>query len=167
MSSPNLKSLFNFEEQLEDCLQVILKNAFASEANITVGDPTTGRELPRVNAYVQNVEALDEGMSNISGLGDEYMRHLCTLDIQVVTDNSQEEQTRAFHNQLVGKVRAALLRNVIGVSESNLPYLSVEEIRLADTERRVEGDVTATASMYVLRFSIRSTAWPSDPDLIG
>ena len=165
--STNLKTLYNFEEQIEDTLQTVIQSAFGDEVFVTVGDPTSGRELPRLNIFISNIEALDEGLLEISGLGDEYLRHTCTLETQVITDNTQEEQTRAVHNSIVGKSRALLLRNIINLDATNLPNFSIEEIRMADSDRRVDGDVTATATMYAMRFSIRPSAWPDPTNQVG
>lgn len=167
MRASDLKTLYNIEEQIEDALLGVFKTAFGTEAVVTVGDPSAGRELPRCNIYASGLEALDEGLLEIDGLGDEYLRHVCNLEIQIETDNSQEEQTRAFHNLLVGRARALLLRNTIGIDATNLPFLSVEEIRLTDSDRRVDGDVTASSSLYSLRLSIRADSWPTNSGLVG
>ena len=156
----SLSDLFCFEKYFENAAVTFLEAAtgvqvFASSSLETF-------VTPRLEVGFRAVEATQPVDAPISGGIEEYRKYAGNFEATVVTDSSVGgTQTRLFHLELVGKVRAALLRSQPNWNGTTLPFYGVKLIRQVSFDRTSEGDLELSLITWEVLFSIRSTAFPT------
>ena len=141
MTSANtLSELFSFEKYFENVALIFLKEDCSVEvfASASLENFVT----PRLEISFRAMEATEPSDSPISLGLDEYRKYQANLE-------------------LVGKVRASLLRTQPNWNATNLPFYGVKLIRQNSFDRTTDGDLELSILNYDLYFSIRDSAFPT------
>lgn len=155
-----LADLYSFEKYFENAAVTFLEAAtgvqvFASaslEAFVT----------PRLEIGFRAMEAMQPVDAPISGGLEEYRKYTGNFEATIVTDSSVgTPQTRTFHLDLVGKVRAALLRTEPNWNATTLPFYGVKLIRQVSMDRTADGDLELSLLSWDVFFSIRDSVFPT------
>tara|TARA_R110001599_G_scaffold335031_1_gene551601 strand:+ start:264 stop:770 length:507 start_codon:yes stop_codon:yes gene_type:complete len=161
MTSANtLSELFSFEKYFENVALIFLKEDCSVEvfASASLENFVT----PRLEISFRAMEATEPSDSPISLGLDEYRKYQANFEVTIITDSSVGGlQTREFHLELVGKVRASLLRTQPNWNATNLPFYGVKLIRQNSFDRTTDGDLELSILNYDLYFSIRDSAFPT------
>ena len=158
-TAPDLPTLYSFEKYFEDAAVTFLEADTSLHVfpSASLADFVT----PRIEIAFRAVEATLPVDSPISGGIEEYRKYDGEFEAVVITDQSVGgTQTRAFHLETIGKVRASLLRSASNWNGTNLPWFGVKFIRQTGFDRQVDGDLDFSFLRWEVLFSIRSTAFP-------
>lgn len=156
----SLADLYSFEKYFEDVAITFLEadtglDVFASaslESFVT----------PRIEISFKTLEAVLPVDAPIVNDLVEYRKHQANFDVTIVTDSSVgDPQTRQFHLEAIGKVRASLLRTASNWNSTNLPFYGVKFIRQSSMDRATDGDLELSILSYDIFFSIREDAFPT------
>ena len=155
MAAPNLATLFQQEEMLNDAVADVLSAAApAFYAHDT-------RERPADHITVMS--ELGAANGHCSQLG-EWDSWAFRLRVEIVTERNREEPLPTRHAAVKGNARALLSRLSAKFSTGNLPYLQITLLRPENTtvefrnEQQRMQDVTALE--YAGTVSILAGAWP-------
>ena len=156
----SLADLYCFEKYFENTAVTFLEAA--TGAQVFASSSLETFVTPRLEVGFRAVEATQPVDAPISGGIEEYRKYSGNFEATIVTDSSVGgTQTRAFHLELVGKTRAALLRSQPNWNGTNLPFYGVKLIRQISFDRTSEGDLELSLITWEVLFSIRSTAFPT------
>ncbi len=163
MAAPDLKTLFQQEEQLNACLVGALDGVLGASAPSFYAHDT--RERPA--DYNAVVTELGAATGHVAGNGDWDVWNF-RLRVTVVTERKQEEPTPIRHAAQKGAVRATL--SVLSgkltqtATAGSLPYLQINLLRPDNTtvdfqniQQRMQ-DITVLE--YVGTVAVRYNAWP-------
>ena len=156
----SLAELYSFEKYFEDAAVTFLEAATSVEvfASASLENFVT----PRIEISFRAVEAVEPVDAPISLGLEEYRKYQGVFETTIVTDSSVGgTQTRAYHLELVGKVRAALLRTASNWDGTTLPWYGVKLIRQTSMDRAADGDLELSVVTWDVFFSIRSNAFPT------
>lgn len=162
MSAPDLETLYQFEKEFEDAAETFLESAvgiscFPSASGENFVTPRLEIEFLTGEATLPDDSPIDVSPALAQG---EYLKHDATFEVRVITDGTAG-QTRADHFSYVGKTRVALLRSSSNWNASTLPWYGLKFIRQLETRREVDGDHQLTSIIYLIKFAIRSNAFPT------
>ena len=158
-AATSLGLLFSFEKYFEEAAVTFLE----AETGVEVYPSASQEELitPRLDIQFVALDAQLPVDAPITGGLTEYRKYNSSFEVAIVTDASVATQTRTFHLELIGAVRAALLRTASNWNATNLPWYGIKFIRQMNTDRQVDGDFQITTITYEIFFSIRSAAFPT------
>ena len=159
-TAPDLASLYSFEKYFEDAAVTFLEADCSVDVfpSASLADFVT----PRIEIAFRAVEATLPVDSPISGGIEEYRKYEGEFEAVAITDQSVGgTQTRAFHLELLGKIRASLLRSSPNWNLTTLPWYGVKFIRQTGFDRQVDGDLDFSYLRWEVLFSIRSAAFPT------
>jgi len=155
-----LADLYAFEKYFEDSAITFLEADTGVEvfASASLENFVT----PRIEISFRAMEAIEPSDSPISLGLDEYRKYQGVFEATMITDSSVGgTQTRAFHLELVGKVRATMLRTKPNWNGTTLPWYGIKLIRQISFDRTTDGDLELSMLNYDVYFSIRDTAFPT------
>lgn len=156
----SLSDLYAFEKYFENAAVTFLEAATGVQVFSSASLETF--VTPRLEVGFRAIEATQPVDAPISGGIEEYRKYAGNFDATIITDSSVGgTQTRAFHLELVGKVRAALLRSQPNWNGTTLPFYGVKLIRQVSFDRTSEGDLELSLITWDVLFSIRSSAFPT------
>lgn len=155
MAAPDLKTLFQQEEQLNEAIAGVLEAAapafFAHDTRLRPAD------------HINVVTELGAATGHVFRNG-EWDAWAFRLRVEIVTERQADEPTPARHAATKGHVRALLSVLSAKFSTGNLPYLQIcllrpdgTSVSFQDTQQRAQ-DVTTLE--YAGEVAIRDTAWP-------
>ena len=159
-AATSLAELYAFEKYFENAAVTFL------EADTSVDTfPSASLEdfvTPRLEIEFRAMEATEPVDAPITGGIEEYRKYEAQFDCRIVTDATVGgTQTRAYHLELVGKVRASLLRSATNWNASTLEWFGVSLIRQVAFDRETDGDLQISTLQWEVLFSILSDAFPS------
>jgi hypothetical protein len=156
----NLADLYAFEKHFEDAAVAFLETATGVE--VFGSASLESFVTPRLEIGFRAMEAVQPVDAPIDGGLQEYRKYQGNFEATVVTDSSVgSPQTRAFHLELVGKVRAALLRTEPNWNATTLPFYGVKLIRQVSMDRTADGDLELSLLTWDVFFSIRDSVFPT------
>ena len=159
-AATTLAELYAFEKYFENAAVTFLESDTSVDTfpSASLEDFVT----PRLEIEFKAMEATEPVDAPITGGIEEYRKYAGQFDCNVVTDSSVGgTQTRAFHMELVGKVRASLLRSADNWDADTLEWYGVKLIRQVAYDRATDGDLQISTISWEVLFSIRSDAFPS------
>ena len=157
MPAPNLTTLFQIEEQLNDAFTAVLSAAsapayFAHDA----------RELPADYYEVTTELGAANGHCSQAGEWDSWNFR---ATVTVVTERDPVEVYPRRHANLKGEARMNLSRLSARFTTANLPYLQITLLRPENTTVDFRNDQQRAQDVTVLEYagtvSIRADAWPA------
>lgn len=156
MPAPDLKTLFQQEEQLNEAFAEVLN---AAAPTFYAHDT---RERPADHNTVLTELGAATGHEFRNGEWDAWTFR---LRVVVVTQRDTEEPTPARHALQKGTVRALLSKLSGKFTTANLPYLQIALLRPDGTTVSFENDQNrmqdVTTLEYVGEVAILNTAWPT------
>ena len=156
----DLPDLYAFEKHFENAAVAFLETATGVEVFASASLETF--VTPRLEIGFRAMEAMQPVDAPITGGLEEYRKYAGNFEATIVTDSSVGGvQTRAFHLELVGKVRAALLRTEPNWNATTLPFYGVKLIRQVSMDRSADGDLELSLITWDVLFSIRANAFPT------
>lgn len=171
--APNLKTLLDHEGQLEQTVEGYL-SANLTEALVISSKSIEDR--PANNLIVVNftpgAATGHEVTPQSSHTGeDEEDRWLGTLEIAICTDrevdseNTATTSIRRNHGDLVGSVRALLLRGAIKTAGDWVsPWITILQIDFSGSDKLYDEDQNSDMTLlnYAITYGISSGSWPSN-----
>ena len=152
MSAIDLPDLYSFELHFEDASKTFLESATGT--NVFVSGSNEDLTSPRIEVSFDSIEA-DQTNNH-----PEFTNHQAIFTTNIITDTFLE-QPRAEHFDIVGKVRASLLRGADNWNKTNLPFYDLKYIRQQSSFRETDGDLIRTEMNFEIKFAIRDDAFPS------
>lgn len=155
-----LADLYAFEKYFENAAVTFLEAATGAQVFASASLETF--VTPRLEIAFRAMEATEPVDAPITGGLEEYRKYAGNFEATIVTDSSVgTPQTRAFHLELVGKVRAALLRTEPNWNATTLPFYGVKLIRQVSMDRTADGDLELSLLTWDVLFSIRDNVYPT------
>lgn len=155
MAAPDLKTLFQQEEQLNEAIADVL---YAAAPTFYAHDT---RERPADHNTVLTELGAATGHEFRNGEWDAWAFR---LRVTVVTQRNTEEPTPARHALQKGTVRALLSKLSGKFTTGNLPYLQIALLRPDGTSVTFENDQSRMQDVTTLEYTgevaILNTAWP-------
>lgn len=168
MPAESIAQLFEFEAQIEGAAVAMLTAAFSDPTVQVIPERSTDElKSPRIEAKLQmgapmgRRKALPGALSNPQQtLPDRFMAQLVLTTIT----NRKTPGNGSRHDELLGKVRAAMLLALGGLN-AQLPWLLVESINTMGVipVAQASSDLDMSPEVFALVFSIRADAWPVLP----
>lgn len=163
-AAPDLKTLLDFETQIETACAGIIEDALdiaAASVNITLDQDSL--VTPRVEVAFEVGEALDAPVPrNGTQAKIDYDKHTGTLSLRLVTDGSING-TQTDHRHKRALLRAAFLISDVDFNAVNLPYYEIRYLRPTGTTFSVDGEHQISDLTYEVQFGFTGTAWPAPP----
>lgn len=151
MTPIDLPDLYSFELHFEDASKIFLESA--TGVDVYVSGSNDELKTPRIEVSFDSIEA--DFLNN----RQEFTNHNAIFTTNIITDTFLE-QPRTQHFDLVGKVRASLLRGADNWNKSNLPFYDLKFIRQQSSFRESDGDFIRTEMNFEIKFAIRDEAFP-------
>jgi hypothetical protein len=156
MAAPDLATLFQLEEQLNEAFTGVLNGAAPS----FYAHSTEERPADHINVVTELGAATGQLYSN---------REWCVwsfrLRVTVVTERDRSEPTPIRHGATKAKVRSLLSRLSAKFSTANLPYLQIALLRPENTQVSFDNDQQRAQDVTTLEYAgqvaILNTAWPT------
>ena len=159
-AATTLAELYSFEKYFEDAAVTFLE----SDTSVDTFPSSSLEDFvtPRLEIDFKAMEATEPVDAPITGGIEEYRKYSGQFECRVVTDATVGgTQTRDYHLELVGKVRASLLRSADNWDETTLEWYGVKLIRQVAFDREADGDLQISTISWEVLFSIRDDAFPS------
>jgi hypothetical protein len=157
--APDFETLYDFETQVEDAFEAILKangipNVFTSRAPDTITTPAV--VLRFVTGQVASQRALRGNPPRLVPNGFEG-----TLIAEILTGRRLADAP--VHGPFRGKVRYLLSAAANVIDQTNTPWIQILDFLPAGGTPQItdEKEIDRSALHFAMKFAIRNEAWPS------